>query len=46
MVRSSKCRVVSGYCRGYLYTDSMEDGREYDFVNENIKEQSIDMLPP
>jgi len=45
-VRSSKCRVVSGYFRAYPYTYGMEDGRAYDFVNEIIKEQSVDMLLP
>jgi hypothetical protein len=45
-VRSSKCRVVSRYFRVYPKTDGMKDGRACDFVNEIIKEQSIDMLPP
>jgi hypothetical protein len=39
--------VVSGYFRGYWYTDGVKDGRERDFIDENIhKEQCIEVPPP
>jgi hypothetical protein len=39
--------VVSGYSTGYWYTGGVKNGRERDFIDENInKEQSIEVPPP
>lgn len=43
---SSEYRVVSGYIRGYLQTDSVKDGRVSDFNENVIKKRGIEVLPP